>query len=91
MAFDLDMSEFILRQFADPGNRYQSIYEAKMTESLQYINTKKYVKRFAALFCGNMLAMLQLAKEEHIPLLIVSYHELKVGFLKYGFCKKFLN
>ena len=62
MAFDLDMSEFILRQFADPGNRYQSIYEAKMTESLQYINTKKYVKRFAALFCGNMLAMLQLAK-----------------------------
>ena len=72
------MSDFILRQFADPGNQYQSIYEAKMTESLQYINLRKYVKKFAALYCGNMLAMLQLAKEEHVPLLVISYHQLKV-------------
>ena len=78
MAFDYGMTDFILRQFADSGNRYQSIYEAKMVDSLKNINTKKYVKRFAALFCGNMLAMLQLAKEEHIPMLVVSYHELKV-------------
>ena len=37
------------------------------------------VKKFAALFCGNMLAMLQMVKEENVPLLIVSYHELKVS------------
>ena len=80
VAFDYGMSDFIMRQFSDSGNRYQSIYEAKMADSLKHINTKNYVKRFSALFCGNMLAMLQLTKEEHIPMLVVSYHELKVIF-----------
>ena len=79
LAFDIDMTDFIMRQYVDTGNRYQSIYEAKMEESLKRINLKNRVKRFAALFCGNLLALLQLTKEEHIPFLIVSYHELKVS------------
>ena len=80
MTFDFSMYDFIMRQFVDTENRYPSIYEAKMVESLRYINLRKYVKRFAALFCANMLAMLQLQKEEHIPMCMISYHELKVSF-----------
>ena len=79
LAFDIDMTDFIMRQYVDTGNRYQSIYEAKMEESLKHINLKNREKRFAALFCGNLLALLQLTKEEKIPFLIVSYHELKVS------------
>ena len=78
LAFQYDMGDFIMRQFAKTWGQYSSIYEAKMSESLRYINTRIYVKRFSALFCGNILSLLQLAKEEHIPFLLVSYHELKV-------------
>ncbi len=77
-SFDFDMTEFIMRQFADPQGQYQSIYESKMLETIKSINLKNRVNRFTALFCGNLLAMLQLAKEEKIPMLVVSYHELKV-------------
>ena len=68
LAFDFSMYDFIMRQFLDTEQRYSSIYEAKMVDSLQHINLRKYVKRFAALFSGNLLAMLQLQKEENIPL-----------------------
>jgi hypothetical protein len=78
MSFDIDMTDFIMRQYANTGNRYQSIYEGKMTEALKHINLKNRVKRFTALYCGNLLAMLQLTKEEAIPIQVVSYHELKV-------------
>ena len=86
LSFDIDINDFILRQYVDTGNRYQSVYEAKMVDSLKHIDLKNRVKRFAALFCGNLLAMLQLSKEEHIPILIVSYHELKVCY--YSILKK---
>lgn len=80
LAFRYDMSDFIMRQFADTRGNYQSIYEAKMIDSLRHINTSNYVNRFSALLCGNFLAMLQLSKEEGIPFLVVSYHQLKVNF-----------
>ena len=79
LAFDFSMYDFIMRQFLDTEQRYSSIYEAKMVDSLQHINLRKYVKRFAALFSGNLLAMLQLQKEENIPMCMISYHELKVS------------
>ena len=73
------MKEFIERHFADSGDRYRSVYEAKMVDAMKNINLANRVKRFAALFCGNLLAMLQLYKEEKIPMLVISYHELKVS------------
>ena len=79
LAFDFSMYDFIMRQFLDTEQRYSSIYEAKMVDSLQHINLRRYVKRFAALFSGNLLAMLQLQKEENIPMCMISYHELKVS------------
>ena len=79
LAFDFSMYDFIMRQFLDTEQRYSSIYEAKMVDSLQHINLRKYVKRFTALFSGNLLAMLQLQKEENIPMCMISYHELKVS------------
>lgn len=81
LSFAYDMPDFIMRQFADSGDQYQSIYQAKMLDSLRHINTNVYVKRFSALFCGNLLAMLQLTKEERIPILVISFHELKVILL----------
>ncbi len=77
-SFSFDMTEFIMRQFADPQGSYHSVYESKMADAIRSINLENRVKRFTALFCGNVLSMLQLAKEEKIPMLVVSYHELKV-------------
>ena len=79
LSFEFDMKEFIERHFADSGDRYRSVYEAKMVDAMKNINLANRVKRFAALFCGNLLAMLQLYKEEKIPMLVISYHELKVS------------
>lgn len=79
LSFDIDMTDFIMRQYANSGTKYQSVYEAKMVEALKHINLKNRVKRFTALYCGNLLAMLQLYKEENIPISVVSYHELSVS------------
>lgn len=77
LSFAFDIKEFIMRQFAGTKQQYRSIYEARMEDALTRINLRSRVKRFTALFCGNLLAFLQLAKEENIPFLMVSYHELK--------------
>ena len=77
ISFGMGMEEFIMRQFPREKGTTASKYELTLSDSIKNLNLHNYVIRFAALFAGNVLKMLQLAKEENIDFLIVSYHELK--------------
>ena len=73
----MGMAEFIMRQFPREKGSSPSKYELTLQNSIKGLNLHNYVIRFAALFCGNLLKMMQLAKEEKINFMVVSYHELK--------------
>jgi len=73
----MGMKEFIMRQFPREKGSSPSKYELTLLDAIKGLNLHNYVIRFAALFCGNLLKMMQLAKEDNINFFIVSYHELK--------------
>ena len=77
ISFGMGMAEFIMRQFPREKGSSPSKYELTLQSSIKGLNLHNYVIRFAALFCGNLLKMMQLAKEENINFMVVSYHELK--------------
>lgn len=77
ISFGMGMKEFIMRQFPREKGSSPSKYELTLLDAIKGLNLHNYVIRFAALFCGNLLKMMQLAKEDNINFFIVSYHELK--------------
>ena len=77
-AFDLNMYEFIMRQFGqrfeDPKNAYSKMLATAIKDLDVDHNLEE---RFAALYCGNMLSIMSMASSGINKVHVVSYHELK--------------
>ena len=77
-AFDMNMYEFIMRQFGQYFDDPNNAYSGKLDKTLKELNVDQNLEeRFAALYCGNMLSLMSMASSGINKVHVVSYHEIK--------------
>ena len=77
-AFDLNMYEFIMRQFGQQFEDPNNMFSQKLVEAIKELDVdQNEEERFAALYCGNLLSIMSMASSGMNNIGVVSYHELK--------------
>jgi len=77
-AFDLNMYEFIMRQFGQHFDDLNNPYSQKLHKAVKELDVDQNLEeRFAALYCGNLLSIMSMAASGINKVHVVSYHELK--------------
>ena len=80
-AFGMNMKEFVLRHI-DPrcGNIEENVYIQKMINTLQKFDVEEernIEQRFSAIYCANLLSILNMTSKGSSSIHVVSYHQLK--------------